>query len=446
MTLEQLRKALKEKSEALAPLKDKVAADGATADDVKALNDAVTEIKAINDRIDALVAADKAAASAAAPVETKTDDPENAGKPAKRAPAQIRKDEGALFPFGVLGIALCAVKKGRYENIGKALEHAGFSQVADDFIAAGGQKSLIASGNPGGILVPPTMAADIIEFLRPSTAFLKNMPRRVPMPNGSYFQSGGNTGASAAYGPEGAAPAYSEATFRDLNLSAKELKGKTAISNMLLDFGLPGIRQFVEQDLRDAMAEAMDLNLFAGDGAQSRPLGIYNIPGIGTGAAQVDTTSPTLAQTDAEARRSINYLATRNVPLGSARWTMSYQTAGYLEDLRDGNGNYAYPTMQGPSKTWKSFPVAVTTNLPTNLGGNGNGAYLSLGAWNHVFFGEAPGIEFRVSDEAAYTDSGGNLRSAAERNETVMFTFMRHDVGLRHLAALWVSTNVRWGN
>lgn len=445
MTLEQLRKALKEKSEALAPLKDKVAAEASTADDVKALNDAVAEIEALQKRIDALVAADKAAAAAAAPVETKTEDADPAGK-TKRTPASLRKDEGALFPLGVLGIALCAVKSGRYENIGTALEHAGFTQVADDFIAAGGQKSLIASGNPGGILVPPTMAADIIEFLRPSTAFLANMPRRVPMPNGSYYQAGGNTGASAAYGAEGAAPAYSEATFRDINLSSKELKAKSAISKMLLDFGLPGVRQYVEEDLKDAMSETMDLNLFAGDGLQSRPLGIYNIPGIGTGAAQVDTVSPTLAQVDAEARRAINYLATRNVPLGSARWTMSYQTAGYLEDLRDVNGNYAFPTMQGTTKTWKSFPVAVTTNLPTNLGGSGNGTYLSLGAWNHVLFGEAPGIEFRVSDEAAYTDGGGNLRSAAERNETVMFTFMRHDVGLRHLAALWVSTNVRWGN
>ena len=95
------------------------------------------------------------------------------------------------------------------------------------------------------------MASEIIEFLRPSTTFLQAAPRRVPLENGSYYQSGGSTGATAAYGRENSVPAYSEPTFRDINLFAKELQGKTAISNLLLKRGVSGIRAFVDQDLRE---------------------------------------------------------------------------------------------------------------------------------------------------------------------------------------------------
>ena len=101
--------------------------------------------------------------------------------------------------------------------------------------------------------------------------------------------------------------------------------------------------------------------------------------------------------------------------------------------------------MQGERKTLKGFPVLITTNLPTNLGGNGDGSHISLVASNQVYFGEQPGLQVKVSTEATYTDASGQLRSAAERNETVMFMFMHHDVGLRHLAAIALLDTVRWG-
>lgn len=438
MSLEALRKSLTDKAQALPALKEKVARPDATAEDKAALDSEVAEMTKIAGQIESIEEADKIASKAAAPAASPAAPTARIERRAKAA------EDTGVFSAAVLGIAAAAVKAGKASSIGEVLENAGYAGVVDDFLAAGGQKQLVASGNPGGILVPPSMASEIIEFLRPSTTFLQAGPRRVPMPNGSYYQAGGNTGASAAYGAENAPAAYSEATFRDLNLSAKELKGKTAISNMLLDFGLPQIRQFVEVDLRGAMSEAMDLNLFLGDGAQSRPLGVYNIPGIGTAAA-TNSTTPTVVQCDADYAKAENHLALANVNLSSVKVTMSRQTARYLADLRDGNGNLIYPSMQGTNKVWKDYPVLISTNLPSNLGGGSNESHISFIAWDHVFFGEAPGVEFKVSDVAAYTDAGGNMRSAAERNETVMFTFMRHDVGMRHLAAAYTLTAVKWG-
>ena len=435
MSLETLRKSLKEKSEAVTNLAQKFALDNSTAEDRTALEAATADLEGVQKKYDLLETAEKAAAGAAKPVS----DPVGAKKFAQVKQHQI--DDEPIFITGVAMAGMAAVKSGQFPNLREALDESGFTQIADRLEGMSG-KQLQSSVPTGAGLVLPTMAADIIEFLRPQTAFIQNNPRRVPLENGTHFQAGANTGAVASYGKENSVPAYSEATFRDINLFSKELMGKTAISNKLLKRGVTQIRQFVEYDLRSAMSETMDLNMFLGDGAQNRPLGIYNVPGINARAA-VDSLTPTVAQIDGDARWAVNSLM--NVPRVGWAWTMSQETIGYLEDLRDGNGNPIYPSMQGDNKTFKGFPVTQTTNLPTNLGVGGNRSHVSLIAWPHVFFGEEDAIGLRASSEATYTDAAGNLRSCFERDETLMITTASHDAGVRHLRAVAILTDVRWG-
>jgi HK97 family phage major capsid protein len=437
MSLEALRKSLKTESDSLDTLRTAASAPEATDADFTALKAQTDKVKGISDRIDAIEAAEKAGAKAAAPVET--------------SPAEVRRvyaeaanpiDKSAAFTMGAVLAGMAAVKHGHFGSVREALEKSGMVGVADRFEDLSRSKQLSSSQNTAGILVPPTMATEILDFLRPRTAFLQNDPTRVPMENGAYYQAAGNTGASSNYGAENAAATYSEATFRDINLNAKELKAKTAISNTLLSRGVAGIRGFVERDLRRSMSETMDRAMFLGNGQQQVPMGIYNISGIPKQTA-TNSATPNAAQVDADARWAINSLADGNVNLASARWTMSLQTAGFLEDMRDGNGNFLFPTMQGQDKTWKSLPVSVTTNLPTNI--NGNQSHISLAAYEHVMFGEEEGIVLRASTEASYTDAAGVIRSAAERNETVMFAFAKHDVGIGHLRAIALLEGVRWG-
>ena len=448
--LAKKRAALSEKAATLqatgAKLKELTSLETLTAEQVAELKKHTDEAIALRKECDDLTAeiASIVAATKATDFVVPATTPAPAAQDVK-TPAQVRSTEGHL-KVGIVMAAAAAVQQGHYDSVGKALDESGYGQIASELGVGGATvaKQLQATGGTGGLAVPPSMASDLIEFLRPTTTFMQLGPRRVPMPNGTYTQAGGNTGGSASYGPENSVPAYSEATLRDINMSAKELKAKTAISNQLLEFGLPAIRGFVETDLRDVCSETMDLNLLLGDGVQSRPLGLYNIPGIQTKAGYASTT-PTIAQVEADLRWLINSLSTRNVNMGTAKWTMSYQTFGYLQDMRDGNGNFYFPTLQMANPTLKGFPVLVTTNLPTNLGGSSNESHLSLTAATHVLFGEQPGLKVKVSDTAAYTDASGNLRSAAERNETVMFMFMRHDVCLRHLAAIAVLTAITWG-
>jgi HK97 family phage major capsid protein len=439
MSLEALRKSLKAESDSLDTLRTAASAPEATDADFTALKAQTDKVKGISDRIDAIEAAEKAGAKAAAPVET--------------SPAEVRRvyaeaanpiDKSAGFAIGALMAGAAAVKSGQATSIRAALEENGLGQIADRFEGLSRSKQLSSTINTGGILVPPSMATEMIEFLRPSTAFLSNSPRRVPLVNGSYYQAAGNTGASAAYGAENGVPGYSEATFRDVTLRSKELMGKTAISNALISRGITAIRSFVETDLREAMSETMDRAMFLGTGLQQNPLGVYNVPGIGTRTA-ANATAPTIAQVEADLNWALNYLGTRNVNIATARWTMRLETATYLRSMRDGNGNRYYPEMLGNSPTLNGIPVAITTNLPNNLGGSSDGSHMSLIAYTHVLFGEEDGITIKASDVASYTDGGSAMRSAFERDETVMMTIAKHDVGLRHLAAVALLDTVRWG-
>lgn len=433
--IKKKRARIKELGESLKALTTKEALD---ADDLKKVGEIDAEIKVVEAEIKLLEGAEQTLARMSS---VPADEP--AAPPAQAAAAKDKHDFKAKI--GLLVMATAMAKLAKSEPL-EVLRKSGFGGLADEFAASTArQKSLNAStAIGGGVLIPENMSEEIIEFLRPQTAFLRGAPRHVPMPNGSFTQAGGATGAQASYGTELSNAAVTEQTFRDINMVAKELKALLPMSNQFLAFSISGARAFVEADLRDALTEALDANMFRGDGLQGRPLGIYNIPGIGTNAANASAT-PTIANIDADLRKAINYLTTRNVSLATAKWVIGRRAIGYLEDLRDGNGNFAFPTLQAANPTLKRIPVLDTTNLPENLGGGGNEGILGLIAFGHVLFGESTALEFRASDEATYIDAAGNVQSAFQRGETLILGLMRHDVALRHLPAVHTLTGVKYG-
>lgn len=445
--LAKIRARLLEIKAALDPLDAK---ETLTADDIKSINDLTAEAETLEAQQAALTKSAETRArflASAGNVRGADDTTDLDDETTRRPPAEVKdKIPDGVTSFGLAAMAVMRSKRsnGQITPL-QVLRDGGFPGLARQFETYAKQRAIVA-GNAaaGGLLIPEAMSTEIIEFLRPSTAFLRGNPRRIPMPNGSFNQPGGATGASATYGTELSNAEPTQPTFRDIDMTAKELKALVPMSNMWLDFSIAAARGFVEADLRMAMSETLDLNAFTGDGVAGRPTGIFNVPGIGSGADTYGT-APTYAQTDAAARAMLNYLVTRNVNISSAKWVMGAVAFGYLQDLRDGNGNLIYPSLSQNNPTWKTLPVLVTTNQPENLGGTGDEGKIGLIAFDHVLFGEAPGMEFSVSTEAAYYDANAVLRSAFQRGETLLLTVMRHDFGLRHLPAVYVRTGVRWG-
>ncbi|WP_293862473.1 phage major capsid protein [uncultured Alsobacter sp.] len=436
MTLEQLRARLKELTEANEKTL-KSAADEKrrlTAEEIKAVDDATVEAEGIQKEIELLKRANAVKAASAVPANTPVDPAGRVAPTPKRATTTEEK-------VGVVIKGLLMSHKDKSKTPLAHMDELGYGEVAKEIEF--GTKALNAStAISGGLLIPTDMSSEIIELLRPSTAFLRGGPMRIPMPNGSYTLPGAATGASASYTTESQPAGVTEQTFRDVTMNAKTLTALIPVTNDLLNYSIAGTQQFVQTDLINAMSEKMDSAAFRGDGVTGNPLGIYNITGISSNAAQ-NTTTPSVAQVDADLRKAINAFVTANMSLAGAAWVFPATTIGYLQDMRDGNGNLVYPTLNGPNPTLKNIPVIDTTNMPTNLGG-GDETIVGLVNFRHILFGESMPLELAVSSEAAI-EVGGQVLSTFQRRMTAIMAVMQHDFNTRHYKAISLLTAVRWG-
>jgi len=428
MSLAELRKALAEKTKGLSDLQTKAFADGATAEDTDALQKALDEIDGINAKIALAERAENAVKAAATPVD----------ETAERTPAQPKK---ALTPVQKMGLAVTSIISAHHEKSTPQaeLEKHGFGTMVKELVAG--------TPSAGGYAVPTPLANEIIEILREDSAFLAGNPRRVGLPNGNLTIPAGDTGVTGGYGAEATDIGVEQQTFREVTLAAKKLSVIVPASNELLAWSVGDMESFIQDDMRGALGELMDLNLLRGTGLSNTPLGITKIQGVPSFAAITGLASvihnieATLAKAETEMRN-------RKVMGRRAAWIMAPRTRIYLSGLRDGNGNRVYPEIQfGPDAggpRLRGKPVFETTMMPINLGSGGDETDIHLIDFSHVLFGEASGLSFKVSDIAGYKVSG-TMHSAFQRDVTLVRAIMQHDADIRHVGAVVNITDVDWG-
>jgi HK97 family phage major capsid protein len=361
----------------------------------------------------------------------------------QRVPAAPRKPESTSLKMAAMVSGLLMAKDQPHKSVMGHMDDAGFGALARSIEYSA--KTLNASSAvAGGILVPTDMSNEIIELLRPSTAFLRGNPTRVPMPRGNFTVPGAATGAQASYTTEGQPAAVTEPSFREVRMSAKTLAAIVPVTNDILKFSAADLESYVVADLVAAMSEKMDWAAFRGDGVSGNPLGIYNIGGFTSNAA-ANTATPTVTQVDADLRKCINGLVAANVPLDSARWVMNSLTFGYLQDIRDGNGGLIYETLMGPNPTLKGLPVVHSTNVPNTEGVGSNETTIGLVAFRHVLLGDSGPLELAVSREASITING-QMISLFQNRMTAVLAVASHDFNIRHRKAISLLTGVKWGN
>lgn len=327
----------------------------------------------------------------------------------------------------------------------------GIPHVAVQIAEANGDSGLFANQNmgngaAGGFLVPEDVSGEVIELLRPASVVTAMGPRFVPMPSGNLTTNRRATGANFGYGGEQQNINATGMTFGQVKLSAKKLRGIIPVSNDLLRSASTAVDRLIRDDAVADAAQIQDRFFLRGSGTDFAPKGLrFQLLGTAFEATNIlaMTATPTLQTVTNDLGRMELALGNANVVYTSAHWIMSPRTAMYLTNLRDGNGNFAFPEMQ--DKMLRRKPVHVTTEVPSNLGGGGNESEIMLVAPQHVMVGEHMGIEIAMSTEAAYHDASGVMQAAFSRDETLMRMILQHDIGLRHLAAIAVLTGVTWG-
>ncbi len=427
--------------EVAAELEKLLALDSISAEELTKVKELTQESKDLQANIATLLDAEQTRAAAAASV------PANAAASRDPVAAQAETKMTAVDKIDFLMKGMVYAKKefgvASWRNVAKAFEENGVPAVAKVF--EGAQQRTLVSGNAsaGGILLPEDVSSDIIDILRPQTTFLQGGPTVIPMPNGTYKLPAAASGATASYRGEAKPAAVSQPSFRAINMSAKLLAGIVPISNQLIRWSGPNVGQWARNDLAVAMGTAMDYAAYFGDGMDDTPLGLLNIPGIYSTAA-TNSTTPTYTQIDGDARKLTSRLRTSNVPLLGVEWRMNYRILNYLIDLRDGNGNPIYPSLQGENPMWKGFPVRDTTQFAVNGGGATDEGQIALIAFGHAFLGDAMRMQMAISDQATIVN-GSQTINAFQDGVTVIRCEAEHDFDVRYVEAICVLTNVRWG-
>lgn len=440
MTLEELRAKLREKTTGLDALKTKALGDGGTEADLKAWNDELAAIELISKQIDAMLR------DASLRAETSGKDANSSVSGGTGVKPQVKEKLSVEKKFGLVVQGIVKARRGEATSVHDHINKEGYGQFADEFYG-NQQKALNASiGANGGTLIPPNMANEITDILYPTTAFLQLKPMSIPMPNGTYEEPAGASGASSSWTAEMQPSAASEPGFRDIKMSAKTLTSLVPMTRNFMDFTLPSAVSWVQRNLTMSMSIEMDKGLIRGDGTQNAPLGIYKIPGIGVYLAQTYAPgkTPTLAQIDALAQRLTTHLTTRNIPMASAKWVMTERVRAWLATIRNGFGVLVWPELEGDNPKWKGRPVAVTTNLPENLGVNGDYAELALIAGDYVLHGDVGAMEMLYSQEGSVMING-QMYSGIQHRMGFLVAAQMTDVNMRYLSAAAVAPDVEWG-
>jgi HK97 family phage major capsid protein len=453
MTLAQLRKALKEKQEALSALETKATAAEASDEDVAALDTALNDIEKMEKRIATLDRSEKsrAAAAKAATDELSDEEDEVEDEPATvRSPTASKKDlePRSLLKFIVAGSVKAYADNGVKPNqkqVMKAIEDAGFGGIAKHLHSLS-SKNLNTTTNPtGGFLVPYGLSSELIPLLYKKAKFKTSGPKLVPMPDGRFEQRGVATSTTAGYRAEGASPMISHATFRPIDMKAKLLAGMTSLTDQQMRWSFTQIGDWATNNLETETTLVYDYHCFLGAGGANVPLGIFNIPGIPAAVPATGGAAPTVQQVETLLRQMEAVQENVNMDVATSGYVMSYRTYNWLKDLRLPNSDlHAFPELRLATPTFNNKKLTVTMQVPNNLGVGTNESFIGLVNWPTVLDGETFSMRVKSSDVASY-NSGGTVINAFADGVTLIRAEMEHDVEIQYSQTVVKSGPITWG-
>ena len=440
--MDKLQKALARLKELGTELEALLNKEAPTAEDFNAIEAKTAEMTAKQREIDVLKAAEAARASLAEPADT----PLNTQQERTVEPTVERK----LEPHEKLSIAASATLKAQVTKTPalKVLADAGYAPFAKECEGAMRRKQIDTTALE--LLIPESISNQVIDFLRPQTTFFQGGPKRIQFTNGKFKAPRGLTGATASYVGEGQKKPVTDVTFDSIEMSPKKLAAIVLITQEARDWSIINIDAYIRDDLRQEMAQKIDLNAFFGTGAGLSPTGITTLPGVPryeVAAFGGDAEDPAITVIDAVASRMILSLTQANIGAApSWAWLMSYRTLEFLKNKRvgDDTGVYAYPELRMPMPTWKGFRVLVTNQVAENLGDGTDETTLTLIDFRYVLYGDEGGLVVKTSDQAT-VDVNGTLVLLWQQNMYGILTEHQHDFGLQYDNAVAVVDGIRWG-
>lgn len=379
--------------------------------------------------------AERAAAAAAVPV---NESAAGINGPPGNRPAHITVTDNAQAGTRVAQMARMIAAAGG--NQMQAAELARSSGMGEDVVMA----LSTTSPGAGGVLVPANMAREVIESLRPTSILRSFGARPLPLVNGnmSLPRIKGNT--TVGYIGMDTDINVTGMVFDDLKLQSKKLAALVPISNDLLKFSgvSPQVDAIVVADLFTSTGLYEDITFIRSNGnGGATPKGLrYWAPAFNIVTAPAGTS---LAELDAFLGGLMLRVEMSNANLAASGWIMSPRSIRFLQALRDGNGNKAYPEIE--QGKLKGYPFKLSTQIPVNLGAGGDESEIYFGDYSDCYIGETGEMVLAYSTEASYKDGSGETISAFQRDQTLVRVITHNDFGPRHVESIAVGVGVKWG-
>lgn len=296
-----------------------------------------------------------------------------------------------------------------------------------------------ATNTKGGFLVDNAYSSDFIDITRPRVVVRRMGARTIPMPDGNLTTRRKTAGTTASYVGERVPAPKTEATVNQITMAAKRLTALVPITNQLIRRASMNVQMMIRDDLVESVAVREDQQFLRGTGSSTAPAGLRSLIASGNVIAANATVNLVNVTNDLGKLRLA--VLNANIPMTQCGYIMSPRTLLFLENLRDGNGNKAFPEVA--EGRLGIYPIGVTTSVPDTLGVGGNQSEIYFGDFSQFMIGDTEQIAIAASDVAAY-DDGGTMRAAFSNDETVVRIIAEHDTQVRYDTAFAVLTGVVW--
>ncbi|MEM7505553.1 MAG: phage major capsid protein [Pseudomonadota bacterium] len=351
-----------------------------------------------------------------------------AGGPAPAAPA----DPNMLgADLGLMILSLAAAKCDPV-RAARRMEAAGHSQIA----------AALETGTDtaGGFLVPDGYTNTVIDLLQPRSVGRRLGARVVDMPAGKLRSGVLTGGASAGYRGEGAVIPVSDPTFGEFNMDFKSLGAFVVFSNEVLQMTSPSVGAIARDNMLNEMALRETLAFIRGDGSNDTPIGLrsWALP------AHTITANATVngANVEADLRKARARLWSANVPIVDPVWVMHSDVKAFLEQLRHPNGGQKlFPELD--DNMLLGYRIEIWNDMPVNLGA-GTETEVFLAEGSDLLIGDAQRLTLESSSEASFIDSGANVISLFQTNQSAMRTISAHDFAPMHREAIVMIQGANW--
>ena len=342
----------------------------------------------------------------------------------------------------MLASAIRAMDSKDYRSVKQVSDEEILAQAKKDFPNSKALHKILQTkaanaGTPseGGFTVPLAFSSDYIDALLANTLIDKLGVRRVPLVNGNLSIPRMDATSAISWGGEETVGDTTQPTFGEVNMHARKLFAKSAITNTLIRSSGVDVEGWIAEDLFRKARIGLDDALLHGTGSQYQPLGLENVTGVQTSggtttAFGVDTPN------DMEA-----LLGQANVPMENVKWLLSPKGKSWIKSAKFTTGPFAWATEMATQKTLNGFEFLTSTTVKYSKQTAPTSDYSEfwLGDWSQLLFGISKDISIEVSREGTFV-SGGQTISAFDRDLTLIRLITECDFACRHPEAFLKGT------